>query len=71
MWCSKGTFSWQVKYGAKSCQASSRSVTYTLQEPFKKELEGLQGRQIIPYRVHEPVEWSISFVIVPKPNGTV
>ena len=41
-------------------------------QPFKKELKNLQTHQILaPVGTDEMVEWHNSFVIVPKPNGTV
>ena len=40
--CSKGTFSLQVKDDVKPYQ-----ISCAIQEPFKKEMERLQGRQIL------------------------
>ena len=47
-------------------------MVYALQEPFKKELGRPQKLQIIvPLGVDKTAEWCNSFLLVPKPNGTV
>ena len=47
-------------------------MAYTLQEPFKTELECLQKQQIIvPLGKGKTSEWCSNFVLVPKPNGKV
>ena len=52
---------------------TSRAHFYALQEPFKKELERLQGHQILaPLGLDKTAEWCSSFVVmVPKPHGMV
>ena len=68
----KGTFSSKVKDSAKPHQVQQRHATYTLQQPFKKELERLQEQQVLAsIGLYETAEWCNSFIIVPKPNGTV
>ena len=47
-------------------------TAYMLQEPFKKELEGLQEHQrLAPQGVDKTAEWSNSFAIIPNPDDTV
>ena len=47
-------------------------MAYTLQKPFKVELDQLQKMDIIPpLGVDETVEWCNTFVLVPKVNGKV
>ena len=63
---------WQLKPDSKPYQAPPRHVTYTLQKPFKEELECMQKIDIItPLGVDETVEWCNSFVLVPKANSKV
>ena len=70
--CFEGTFSLQLKPESKPYQVPPRHVAYTLQKPFKEDLEHLQKMNIItPLGVDEMVEWCNSFVLVPKANGKV
>ena len=56
--------------GAKPYQAVAKLVEYELYEPLK--LDHLNEQTIImPLAVTQTVEWCSSFVIMPKPNGTV
>ena len=56
----------------KPYKAPSQSMAYTLQEPFKKELECLQQQHIIvPLGVDKTSDWCNSFNLVPKSNGSV
>ena len=65
-------FSVQVKAGMKPCEVPYRCMKYTLQEPFKNELERLKEQQIIaPLKVEKTAEQCNSFVILPKYNVTV
>ena len=70
--CFKSTFSLKVKDNAKPYQVLPRCVAYAPQEPSRKDLERLQKLQLlVPLGVDETAKWCNSFVIVPKPNGTV
>ena len=45
---------------------------YTLQNPFKEELEQLQKMDITaPLGIDKSTEWCNSFVLIPKANGRV
>ena len=54
-------------------QVSPKHEAHALQEPFRKELERLHEQYILgPLRVDETATGHYnSFVLVPKPNGTV
>ena len=69
----QGHVSLQVTEGAKPYLALPSCMEYALQEPIKKELGCPQEMQIIvPVGVEKTSErWCNSFVLVPKPNGTV
>ena len=70
--CFKGTFSLQTKDDVKSYQAPPRHATYALKKTFKKELERLQGQEILaPLGVDETAEYCNSLVIVPGLNSTL
>ena len=71
--CFKGTFSLQIKDDMKPYQALPRCIGCAVHEPLiKKELERLQEHQILVLLgVDKTAKWCNSFVIVPKPNGTV
>ena len=70
--CFEGTLSLQLKPDRRSYQVPSRHVTYTLQKPFKDELDRLQTLDIItPVGVDKTAEWCNSFMLVPKVNGKV
>ena len=70
--CFKGTFSVQANDCEQPYQGLTRHESYTLQEPFRKELDRLQDQLILaPLGVNKTVEWHKSFVIVPQPNGTI
>ena len=70
--CFEGTFSLQPKPDSKPYQVPPRCVSYTLQQPFKDELDCLQKLDIItPLGVDKTTEWCNSFVLVPKANGKV
>ena len=70
--CIEGTFSFQLKPDSRPYQVPPRCVAYALQKPFKDELEGLQQQDIkAPLGVNETLEWSNSFVLVPKANSKV
>ena len=61
-----------VKPDSKPYQAPLKWVAYTLQKPFKEELEKLQKQVIIaPLGINKTSEWCNSFVLVPKANGMV
>ena len=67
--CFKGNFSLSLK-DAMPYQVPPGGVAYT-QEPFRKELERLQEEQILgQLGVDKPLNGA-SFIVVPKPNGTV
>ena len=62
----------KVKDVAKSFQGPLMHVLYTLQEPFKNELETLQEQQIsASIGVDEMAKWFKSFGIASRQNGTV
>ena len=70
--CFEGTFFLQLKLDSKPYQVPPRHMAYTLQEPFKEELEHLKEFDIIvPPGVDKMAEWCNSFVLVPKANGKV
>ena len=70
--CFEGTFSLQLKPESKPYQVPLRCVAYTLQKPFRDELDQLQVLDIItPLGVDKIAEWCNSFVLVPKANGKV
>ena len=70
--CFKLRLSLQVKEGGKPYQAPPRHVAYSLQEPYKKELENLQKQQIIlALGVDETSDWCNSFTLLPKPKVNV
>ena len=72
MGCFKGTLFLQIKVSTKLYQALTRDMAYPLQDPFKNELKWLQEQQIIvSLGVSETSHWCKSFVVVPKPGGTV
>ena len=69
--CFKGTFSLQVIDNVKGYKVLPMYVTYALQEPFKKELEGLQHHHIVAtVGVDEMAKLYNSFIIGPGSHGT-
>ena len=67
-----GTFSLQLRLDSKPYQEPLRCDAYTLQKPFKEELERLQKWDIIAHlEVDETSEWCNSFVLVSRANGKV
>ena len=70
--CLNRMFSLQLKPGSKPYQMLPRCGAYTLQMPYKEELEWLQKQDIIaPLGVDETAEWCNSLVLVPKTKGKV
>ena len=47
IWCFKGIFLLKIKDGIQQYQKPPRCVANVLKEPFRKELEKLQGQQIL------------------------
>ena len=55
--CSKGMFKLRMKEGSCLYQVIPRSVTYTLKQPLREELDHLQKQQIpVPSHVDEASE---------------
>ena len=70
--CFEGNFELRVKEGSHLYQALSRGMACALQQPLKKELDGLQGQQIILLLdVDKTLVWYNSFVLVLKTNGKI
>ena len=70
--CFKGTFSLQVKEGARSYQAPLSHAVYMLQKPFKDDVKRSQKQQVIvPLGMDERSERYSSFILVPNPNRKV
>ena len=61
-----------LKQNAEASQLPTRRVAYSLQAPFKAELDRLVTQGILaPLAPGEKSEWCNSFVLVRKPNGTL
>ena len=68
----QGHFLTQSQRRHKPHQVPPNHVAYRLQESFYKELKRLQEQQMLmPLWVDETAEWCNSFILMPKPNGTV
>lgn len=66
----RGKHSLKIKEGARPVIMPNRKVPVSLKEPFKNELDRLQGLNVIA-PVDEPTEWVSQSVLTPKKNGTV
>ena len=60
-----------VKEGTKPYQVLPRHVAYALQELFPKRIRLQEQHIIVSVGVKEKAKWCSSFIIEPKPNGTV